>query len=163
MPERVLLLGDDLRAFLAIARSLGRRGVEVHAAPSDFSSPALQSRFIAAAHRLPPYPLGAEAWEAALARLIAGRDFRLVVPTSDSGLFMLRHHADALGRERMGIANAEALAVFTDKANTRALAQACGVPVANGMLLAGEEAAAVAERLGLPLLLKPRSSYALGD
>src|SRR5215213_5527268 len=163
MPERVLLLGDDLRAFLAIARSLGRRGVEVHAAPSDFSSPALQSRYIAAAHRLPPYPLGAEAWEAALARLIAAKDFRLVVPTSDSGLFMLRHHADALGRERIGIAGESALETFSDKANTRALAQAHGVPVAEGGLIArGDTGSALAGRLGLPLVLKPRASYALG-
>jgi predicted ATP-grasp superfamily ATP-dependent carboligase/protein-tyrosine-phosphatase len=164
MPERVLLLGDDLRAFLAIARSLGRRGVEVHAAPSDFSSPALKSRYIAAAHRLPPYPLDPAAWEAALARLIAERDFRFVVPTSDSGLFMLRHHAAALGRERMAIANEEALAVFTDKAATRDLAAAQSVAVAKGMLLGGGETApAVAAALGLPLVLKPRASYALGD
>jgi predicted ATP-grasp superfamily ATP-dependent carboligase/protein-tyrosine-phosphatase len=164
MPERVLLLGDDLRAFLAIARSLGRRGVEVHAAPSDFSSPALKSRYIAATHRLPPYPLDSRAWESALARLIADHDFRKVVPTSDSGLFMLRHHAEALGRERIGIANEAALEIFTDKANTRALAEANGVKVAGGMLLdGGESAEAVAGRLGLPLVLKPRTSYALGD
>ncbi|MEA3064864.1 MAG: hypothetical protein QOJ27_1310 [Sphingomonadales bacterium] len=164
MPERVLLLGDDLRAFLSIARSLGRRGVEVHAAPSDFSSPALKSRHIAAAHRLPPYPLGPEAWEAALARLIDQYGFARVVPTSDSGLFMLRHHAAALGRERIGIANEEALEIFSDKANTRALAEAHGVGVAKGLLLGpGDEAAAVAAALGLPLVLKPRASYALGD
>ena len=164
MPERVLLLGDDLRAFLAIARSLGRRGVEVHAAPSDFSSPALTSRYIAAAHRLPPYPLGSAAWEAALARLIADHDFRKVVPTSDSGLFMLRHHAEALGRERIGIANEAALAIFSDKANTRALAERHGVKVAPGRLLgSGESAQALAGALGLPLVLKPRTSYALGD
>jgi protein-tyrosine-phosphatase/predicted ATP-grasp superfamily ATP-dependent carboligase len=164
MPERVLLLGDDLRAFLAIARSLGRHGVEVHAAPSDFSSPALKSRYIAAAHRLPPYPLDAAAWEAALARLIAVHDFRLVLPTSDSGLFMLRHHADALGRERIGIAAEAALHIFSDKANTRALAQAHGVAVAEGQLIgAADTAAALAARLGLPLVLKPRASYALGD
>jgi predicted ATP-grasp superfamily ATP-dependent carboligase/protein-tyrosine-phosphatase len=164
MPERVLLLGDDLRAFLAIARSLGRRGVEVHAAPSDFSSPALKSRYIAAAHRLPPYPLGASAWETALARLIAAHDFRLVLPTSDSGLFMLRHHADALGRERIGIADEAALHIFSDKANTRALARAHGVPVAEGQLIGpGDTSAALIARLGLPLVLKPRASYALGD
>jgi predicted ATP-grasp superfamily ATP-dependent carboligase/protein-tyrosine-phosphatase len=164
MTERVLLLGDDLRAFLAIARSLGRRGVEVHAAPSDFSSPALKSRYIAAAHRLPPYPLDARAWEAALARLIAEHGFRRVVPTSDSGLFMLRHHADALGRERIGIANEAALEIFSDKANTRALAESHGVKVALGRLLgAGETAAELGEALGLPLVLKPRASYALGD
>jgi predicted ATP-grasp superfamily ATP-dependent carboligase/protein-tyrosine-phosphatase len=164
MPERVLLLGDDLRAFLAIARSLGRRGVEVHAAPSDFSSPALKSRYIAAAHRLPPYPLDPRAWEAALARLIADYGFRKVVPTSDSGLFMLRHHAEALGRERIGIANEAALEIFSDKANTRALAEKHGVKVARGRLLgSGEKAEDLAEALGLPLVLKPRASYALGD
>lgn len=164
MPERVLLLGDDLRAFLAIARSLGRRGVEVHAAPSDFSSPALKSRYIAAAHRLPPYPLDPKAWESALARLIADYGFRKVVPTSDSGLFMLSHHAEALGRERIGIANPAALEIFSDKANTRALAERHGVAVAQGRLLgAGEQAEGLAEELGLPLLLKPRTSYVLGD
>ncbi|HEU0100498.1 MAG TPA: ATP-grasp domain-containing protein [Allosphingosinicella sp.] len=164
MPERVLLLGDDLRAFLAIARSLGRRGVEVHAAPSDFSSPALKSRYIAAAHRLPPYPLDPEKWESALAGLIAARGFRKVVPTSDSGLFMLRHHADALGREHIGIANEAALAIFSDKANTRALAQRHGVKVASGRLLGKAESAKdLANALGLPLVLKPRASYALGD
>ena len=164
MSERVLLLGDDLRSFLAIARSLGRRGVEVHAAPADFSSPALKCRYIAAAHRLPPYPLDPRGWASALAALIAEHDFRLVVPTSDSGLFMLRHHAAALGPKRIGVANAEALEIFCDKANTRALAEAHGVAVAKGMLLdGGESRAAVAEALGLPLVLKPRASYALGD
>lgn len=164
MPERVLLLGDDLRAFLAVARSLGRRGVEVTAAPSDFSSPALKSRYIAAVHRLPPHPLDARAWEAALAKLIAAHDFRKVVPTSDSGLFMLRAHAEALGRERIGIANEEALQIFSDKANTRALAERHGVAVAEGLLLDGDmDAAALAAALGLPLVLKPRASYALGD
>jgi predicted ATP-grasp superfamily ATP-dependent carboligase/protein-tyrosine-phosphatase len=164
MPERVLLLGDDLRAFLAIARSLGRRGVEVHAAPSDYSSPALKSRYIAASHRLPPYPLDPKSWEAALVRLIAAQDFRFVVPTSDSGLFMLRHHKEALGGERIGIANEGALDIFSDKANTRTLAEAHGVSVAKGLLLgAGETAEAVAGALGLPLVLKPRTSYALGD
>ncbi|MGA9581407.1 MAG: ATP-grasp domain-containing protein [Allosphingosinicella sp.] len=164
MPERVLLLGDDLRAFLAIARSLGRRGVEVHAAPSDFSSPALKSRYIAAAHRLPPYPLDPGAWESALAELIAEYDFRKVVPTSDSGLFMLRHHAETLGRDRIGIANETALEIFSDKANTRELATSHGVKVALGRLVGSDETAEdLAGALGLPLVLKPRASYALGD
>ncbi|HEU0133709.1 MAG TPA: ATP-grasp domain-containing protein [Allosphingosinicella sp.] len=164
MPERVLLLGDDLRAFLAIARSLGRRGVEVHAAPSDFSSPALKSRWISDSHRLPPYPLDPQAWETALKRLISDWNFLKVVPTSDSGLFMLRHHSEALGRDRVAIANEAALEIFSDKANTRALAEIHGVPVARGRLIGGGDTAEdLAGTLGLPLVLKPRASYALGD
>jgi hypothetical protein len=172
MPERVLLLGDDLRAFLAIARSLGRRGVEVHAAPSDFSSPALKSRYIAAAHRLPPYPLDSQAWESALARLIAEQDFRKVVPTSDSGLFMLRHHAEALGRERIGIANEEALEIFSDKANTRALAERHGSRWPRGWLLGADERAETAGRGARPaaraqaagfLCARRRQDQAVGD
>jgi biotin carboxylase len=124
----------------------------------------LRSRHIHAAHRLPPYPLDPSAWERALAALIAEHGFRKVVPTSDSGLFMLRHHAEAFGRERIGIANERALEIFSDKANTRALAQEHRVSVADGLLLTGSESAAkVAGRLGLPLVLKPRASYALGD
>jgi protein-tyrosine-phosphatase len=77
---------------------------------------------------------------------------------------MLRHHAGVLGRERIGIANETALEIFSDKANTRALAERHGVKVAGGRLLgAGENAEALARTLRLPLVLKPRASYALGD
>jgi len=31
--RKALVLGDDTRSFLTIVRSLGRQGIEVHAAP----------------------------------------------------------------------------------------------------------------------------------
>ncbi len=47
---RALVMGDDTRGFLATVRSLGRQGIEVHAAPFDFRSPAL----VVALHRRDP-------------------------------------------------------------------------------------------------------------
>ena len=164
MSERVLVLGDDLRAFLAVVRSLGRHGLEVHVAPSDFASPALESRYIAAIHRLPDYAPAPEAWEEALRSLIAEHDFRLVVPCGDSSLVRLDHHGDSLGRERLALPNREAFAAFTDKARTRELARRLGVAVADGKALGPEEEApALAARYGLPLLLKPRQSHRVGE
>ena len=49
----VLVMGDDTRGFLATVRSLGRQGIEVHAAPADFRSPALASRYVQGGPRHP--------------------------------------------------------------------------------------------------------------
>ena len=106
--ERVLVFGDDAKAFLAVARSLGRKGIEVHAAPADFASPALKSRYIAAAHRLPSYWLGAERWAEAVAALADRERIGLIVPTSDASLMMLMRHADRLGRERLALPGGKA-------------------------------------------------------
>jgi protein-tyrosine-phosphatase/predicted ATP-grasp superfamily ATP-dependent carboligase len=161
---RVLVLGDDTRSFLAIVRSLGRAGFDVHAAPFDFASPALASRYVGTVHRVPPYSLGAQGWIEALRRVIAGEGIDLVIPCDDRTLLPLDRHAEAFAPARLAVPNREAMAAFFDKAETRRLAQEEGVPVAGGRLLRpGEDAEALAARFGLPLALKPRASYTLGQ
>lgn len=162
--ERALVLGDDLGVFLAVARSLGRRGIEVHVATDEADAPGLASRYVKSAYPLPPYDADPSGWADFLGHLITAHDFRLVIPCSDSDLVRLARHADRLGRGRLALPNAEALAVFTDKEQTRALAERVGVPTAEGGPLRAEEPAQnLAARLGLPLVLKPRASYRLGD
>ena len=51
--ERVLVLGDDMRIFLAVVRSLGRAGKEVHVVPFNWNAPALKSKYIAKIHYFP--------------------------------------------------------------------------------------------------------------
>ena len=163
MTERVLVLADDLGVFLPVVRSLGRRGLEVHVSPSDWIAPGLTSRHIRASHPLPPYYAGPAAWADELRGLIAAHDYRLVVPCSDAALMMLDHHAPELGRDRLAVPNPPALAAFTDKAATRALAAHLGVDIAQGELLdSGTTASELARRLGFPLVLKTRVSYRLG-
>ena len=52
---RVLVLGSDTRSFLAVVRSLGRAGIEVHVAWCPADAPALGSRYVHTVHSLPPY------------------------------------------------------------------------------------------------------------
>lgn len=149
--------------FLAVARSLGRRGLEVHVAPADPADPGLASRYIAQVHVLPPYHRDPAAWLRSLKALIAANDYRLIIPCNDSRMLILRHHAGEIGRDILALANDEALDVFTDKAATRALASRLGVRTARGRIIddpAG--AAALADEFGLPLVLKPAVTHEVG-
>lgn len=161
---RALVLGDGIGIFLAVVRALGRRGVEVHVAPCDWGAPGLASRYITATHSLPPYHADPDAWAAALARLVADYDFDLVLPCSDSDLRILARHADRIGRDRAALPNRSAFAAFTDKARTRALAQDLGIPIADGCEITPQITSdELMRKLDLPLVLKPRSSYVLGQ
>ncbi len=154
--NKILVIGDDLRSFLAIARSLGRKGYEVHAAPFDFSSPALSSRYIRAIHRLPRYAMAPAAWLTAMQELIATHQYALIIPCGDHHLLPLVAHRDTLDA-RIAVPNDAALDVFFDKVKTRDVAVACGVPIAQG----GPVSDALIDQIGLPFALKPRQSVML--
>lgn len=161
--DRALILGDDLGVFLAVARSLGRRGIDVHLIPARSDLPGLESRYVRQTHRLPSYTQDPGAWVEALRALIGIHDFGQILPCSDSDVHRLHRHAAEIGRGRLALPNDRAFAVFTDKGRTRALAAELGIPVAKGEVLGADAAPAdLAARLGLPLVLKPRCSFAFG-
>ncbi len=156
---KVLVLGDDTRAFLAVVRSLGRAGAEVHAVASDMSSPGLTSRYLRCVHSLPPYSLSSHAWVQALSELIRVNRFDLVIPIGDRALIPLDVHRSDFAGYRLAIPNSEAM-LFFDKAATRCLARQLSVPIAAGRVLdAATSAKEIIEGCGFPLALKPRRSY----
>jgi predicted ATP-grasp superfamily ATP-dependent carboligase len=163
-PRRLLVFGEDTRAFLAIARSLGRRGHEVHAVAVDRSSPALASRYLKAVHSIASHSLAPEAWLAELRALVAAHRFDLLIPCSDNGLLLLHAHRDQIEDTRLALPNVEAMSVFFDKVATRRLAASLGIPIAKGRELWGPDSAEALEaELNLPLVLKPSTTYTLGQ
>ena len=163
--EKVLVIGDDTRSFLATVRSLGRQGLEVHAAPFDFRSPALASRYIRAKHFLPYYLDGGREWLDAMRMLLREQAYALVIPCDERGLLPLCLHRDELSAlSRLAIPSSHALEVFFDKVKTRALAESVGVPVALGRLLAAADSVDnIAADIGLPVVIKQPKSYALPE
>jgi protein-tyrosine-phosphatase/predicted ATP-grasp superfamily ATP-dependent carboligase len=160
---KALVLGDDTRSFLATVRSLGRQGVAVHAAPANFRSPALESRYIVAVHELPPWMDDGAAWLGAMEALLRSECFDLVIPCNETTLLPLqRHRAQLESLARLAIPDDHAIAILFDKHATRELARQVGVPVAPGRLARPDDTAeAVLAELGAPVMVKPRRSYAL--
>lgn len=161
---KVLVFGDDTGPCLAVARSLGRRGIEVHLTTQFTASAASESNFVAAVHPVPLYAGDGARWVGVVRELIARHSFCLLIPTSDSSLESLMRHQHDFGGVTVAAPNAEAAAVFTDKYLTRQLAREAGVPVAEGTLV--ERVGAkweMDEQIPLPVVLKRRNAYRCGE
>jgi protein-tyrosine-phosphatase/predicted ATP-grasp superfamily ATP-dependent carboligase len=160
---KALVLGDDTRSFLATVRSLGRQGIEVHAAPANFRAPTLRSRYIAAVHDLQPWMGDDAAWLRAMEALLSAERFDLVIPCNETTLLPLQRHRTQLEPlARLAIPDDHAIAVLFDKHATRELARQIGVPVAAGRPVRPDDtAASVLAEFGVPVMVKPRRSYTL--
>ena len=158
--SRVLVLGDDMRVFLGVVRSLGRAGHEVHAAPGNRRAPALSSRYIGKVHHLPRYPDDPKAWTSALLALLRAHAIDLVIPCCDSFVLPLHARRADFAGFRIAIPNERVMTDLYDKDRTRRLAENLGIPVAPGAVLRPENTAEeLAARFGLPLVIKPRQSF----
>ena len=161
--RKALIIGDDTRSFLATVRSLGRGGIEVHAAPFNFQSPALTSRYIKKLHWLPYYHGDGSEWLRAFDDLLEQQHFALVIPCDERSLLPLHHHRDRfVGRTRLAIPNARSIEKLFDKRKTLELARSLGIPVAKGrMLLPSDTVQTLVAEAGLPLAIKPASTYTI--
>jgi predicted ATP-grasp superfamily ATP-dependent carboligase len=159
--EKVLVFGDDMRIFLAVVRSLGRAGKEVHAAPFNWHAPALRSKYITSVHRLPRYSDGPTPWRDAVLSTLRAHAFDLIIGCCDDRTILPFHlHQAEFAEFPIAIPNSEAVGLLFDKERTRALCTELAIPIAaGGRLDAGDTADGLARRLGLPLVLKPRRSY----
>lgn len=163
-PGRVLVLGRATRAFLAVIRSLGRRGLEVHVAWCPPGSLALRSRYITCVHQLPAYSPTDDAWRDAFVALCRAQQFDLVIPTNDATVVPLQvHRAHLEPHARIYLLSPEAFDVTFDKARTYELAAAAGVSLPRQMLLPMPVAPAAIGPEWFPLMLKPRRSFRLDD
>lgn len=157
---RVLLIGDDMRSFLASARSLGRLGIEVHAAPFDWHAPALMSKYIKKVHYLPRVGSWTKSWLSSVQGLQEKHNFDLVIPCCERSLLPLYAQRDHLVGLKIAHPGDLAMTQFFDKIETRELAQSLDVAVANGEeILSSSDADSLIKKYGLPLMLKARRSY----
>jgi predicted ATP-grasp superfamily ATP-dependent carboligase len=159
--ERVLVFGDDMRIFLAVVRSLGRAGKEVHAVPFNWRAPALKSKYIDVIHRLPRYSDNPDVWCAAVSRLLQSENYDLVLPNCDDRAILAFHlHRKDFAAYPIAIPDVEIMDLLFDKELTRELATRCDVPIVPGRPLTENDAAGdLIACYGLPLVLKPRRSY----
>lgn len=163
-PGKVLILGHDERILLGLTRSLGRYGCEVHAVVrAGATSPAaLASRYLAAAHFLPPPVSGDSShWTHALVELLDRERYQLVIPAVDSAILPIQTQPERFARfpevYRLGD---RAFATLFNKAATAELAREVGVPVPSERLVESVDALPeLLDSFAFPMVLKPTASF----
>ena len=156
----VLVLGDGMRAFLTVVRSLGRAGLRVEAATHRPDRPEFGSRYLAAVHALPAPEEAADPFCDAVLALSRRRGYSLIVPTTDPTLLPIHHDRGRFMAHRVAIPNPAAFEACFDKFATHRLAGRLGFPLPPTVRLeAPTDPTALASTLGLPLVLKPRRSF----
>ncbi|MBK6688616.1 MAG: ATP-grasp domain-containing protein [Deltaproteobacteria bacterium] len=153
---RVLVLGDEARATLAVIRSLGRAGVEVHWAGRHPNGPPARSRYVARR-----YPIDREVAAFVRARTEA-EPYDLIIPTTDEVAIPL-DRARGLSTQ-LALPSPEAFRLVQDKARTTELCRNLGIPVPEEVVLGpGEGAERVPDGWPYPLVVKPVSSFTASD
>lgn len=160
-PERVLVFGDDMRIFLAVARSLGRAGMEVHAVPFNWHAPALKSKYVRAVHQVPRFSDGPDAWRDAVLQILENESFSLVLPNCDDrSILAFDRYREEFAGYRLALPNRASMQHLFDKHSTRKLCAQLGIDTVPGARLKNDDdAQALVVRYGLPLVIKPRRSY----
>lgn len=158
--KTVLVVGDDMRIFLAIVRSLGAAGIEVHAFPFDPEAPALKSRFIDHVHKAPVFEQDQVAWCKALVNLLLKQHHDLVIPSGDPAIMALHAHQHELPHCKFAIPQNAAIDALFDKEQTHILCDALDIKTAPCARLSDTDTPDILiSRFGLPLVIKPRRSY----
>jgi predicted ATP-grasp superfamily ATP-dependent carboligase len=164
LKKSVLVVGDDMRIFISVVRSLGRAGIEVHAFPFSAESPALSSRFIHHVHRTPDFESDHQGWVTAFLNLLSEKTFDLVIPCADAAIMVLHDNRYLFPSQKLAIPAANAIEPLFDKAETHRLCDELNIPSAPWQRLHDADTAkGLIAKFGLPLVVKPRRSHWAGS
>ncbi len=167
MSGRVLVLGDDTRSALAVVRSLGRQGIEVHLGSQDSKSSVRMSRYVTKAEWIRPFSVQSGEWVSHLKMILCAHRYNLVIPTSDSYLVPLVCNIhEFVGLSRFAIPNLRAFEYSYYKHKTLAMARKLQIPYPDSLFVQTREdleQTSSASRFALPLILKPASSAVWRD
>ena len=146
------------RAALAVCRGLGVAGFRVAAISDSRSAPALWSRYCDESLVLPQVESDAEEYAAALAALVGGRGYSLLIPGTDPSLRTLSARRDIFeDHVRLALPPHSTVLDALDKARLGEVAAAVGMPAPDTAYCENiGEALSAAERFGYPVHLKPQ-------
>ncbi len=159
MTPSVLVLDGEQRASLAVVRSLGRRGCEVHVGSNTRHSIAGGSRFAASEALLPDPMAGTEAYCTAVARLLEAHRTHVVIPVTEGSTLALLERPDLLDGACIPTSDLPRFRRASDKGVVLALARELGIAVPaqwSTSGLAGETPGIPADQF--PLVIKPARS-----
>jgi predicted ATP-grasp superfamily ATP-dependent carboligase len=151
---------------LAVARSLGKRGIDVVVGESSALSKAGFSRFCKERRIYPAPTRSVSAFVASLLEEVQKERYDFLLPMTEGALLPISAHREKfLPHVRLPLPSHDSIMKVFNKAETLALANKLGVPAPKSWIVENLlELPALARRLPYPVVVKPRwSSYWSGD
>ncbi len=158
--NKVLILGHGTRSFLSVIRSLGRKGIIIHAGNSLPEDIALYSRYITKYFLLPPFS-EPEQWKSEVITIIEKEKYDLVIPTDDSPIILLRQIILELEKSsKVYLLENTAFSITNDKLQTYSFCQSLGIHVPRFSTVSkNDDLEKISKNFDFPLIIKPVSSY----
>jgi predicted ATP-grasp superfamily ATP-dependent carboligase len=158
----VLLLDGQQRSALAVVRSLGRRGIEVHVADAETACLAGASRHARSRLRYPDPYLDPSAFVSWVRETAVDRGFDTVFPVTDASSMALLAARDKPAGVRYVCAQGDSYEQVTNKASLIELATRVGVRIPRTDVVTGlAEIERYIARAQFPLVIKPARSRLL--
>ena len=158
MKRTALIIGNEPRILIPVARSLNRLGIPVVTlGHSEARLP--RSRAVSQYLTLPNGPVSPEQEGSFLERVLESQAVEWVVAGSDTALsLVVRHHKLLTTRARLGCPEPEAIEAVLDKEQTLATARRCGIPVPRTHRCPSVETLRrLSVEMKFPLIAKPHS------
>ena len=158
-----LILDARLRQALVTVRSLGVRGLRVaaieHTPVPTFASRWCQRSIVC------PADEGTEAYLTYLEDVLKSTGVRVVIPSSDGTIALLRQHRERLERHtHLALASESAMTIAVNKEQTLAIAKQLGLGIPEGITVASlDEIPEALRDVGLPAVVKPIESWHWGE
>jgi predicted ATP-grasp superfamily ATP-dependent carboligase len=157
MQGRALVTDGRSLAALAIVRSLGSAGIDVHVGEEFRGSLASFSRHATRSHRYPSAEERPRAFVQRLRSLIAAEGFDVVIPTRDATTLRIAERREELGREiDLCVADPKTIDRLGDKGRCMKLAADHGVPIPRTYYPNESGLERVRDEATFPVLVKPR-------
>ncbi len=156
----VLITDGNQRSTVAVARSLGRKGLRVIVGEHRSKSLAACSRFCAGEFLYPTPSADPEGFQQALLKHVQERQYKLLIPMTDLTCTLCSEIAEQLRRHvKLALPEGDSYMRASDKAELLKLAQNLGVPIPKTLFPQNpEQLEAVIERLRYPVVVKARRS-----
>jgi predicted ATP-grasp superfamily ATP-dependent carboligase/protein-tyrosine-phosphatase len=154
-----LILGDEPRVVLPVARSLWRQGIPVMLARTHEDSRPVYSRALRRSFLLPGAGRNDLEMLGCLSEIISKEQVDFLIPSSDSALRFVADHYDALRvLTNLACPDPSAIRLVLDKGRTMQAAAECGIRTPRTMHFASvAELLAAGDSLRFPLIAKPAS------
>jgi cation diffusion facilitator CzcD-associated flavoprotein CzcO/predicted ATP-grasp superfamily ATP-dependent carboligase len=155
-----LVLDAALRQALVTVRSLGRKGLSVAAMETFDGAPAFSSRWC---HQRFVCPEGyaTSGYLTELERVLDLTNARIIIPSHDGTISLLRRHRERLERRtRVALGKESAMAIAVNKERTLSAAEEFGIAVPHSVAVAQpEDLPRALKEIGLPAVVKPAESW----